>query len=380
MFRDVVDRFVEDHCGREYVRARDQAREYPHAAYDKIVEQGWLGLTMPEEQGGIGADLMYRVILQEGLSRHGFDMGAAYGVTAWGIETLLRFGSAAQRAEYIPRALDGRIRFSISMSEPDAGSDLSSIGLRAADMGDHFLLNGQKLWASFAGARDNVIVLAARTSRHEKDRRAGLTMMLVPNDAPGLELRRLNTLSRRMSGTYECFYTDVRVPKDNVVGRIDHGWDILAAFLVEERVGGAAMYVGQTRDGARRRRALRPHPKAVRPRHRRVPGDQAWLGRRGRRTRGGPPADLSSRLAGQPRRRRPQIPPPRPSSTPARPGYASPPWGCRSSAATRSSRSSTWNATGATPSRAPSAPARRRSSAPSWARRWGCRHTTPLKV
>jgi alkylation response protein AidB-like acyl-CoA dehydrogenase len=246
MFRAVVDRFVEDHCGREYIRARDEAREYPYEAYDRIVEQGWLGLTVPEAHGGMEADLMFRVILQEGLSRYAFDMGAVYGVTVWGIEALLRFGTAAQQAAYIQAALQGRLRFSISMSEPGAGSDLTSIALKAVDQGDHFLLNGQKLWASAAGARDNVILLAARTSRSEKDRRAGLTMFLVPNDTPGLELRRLKTLSRHMTGTYEAFYTDVRIPRENVVGTVDRGWDVLSGFLVEERIGGAAMYVGNT--------------------------------------------------------------------------------------------------------------------------------------
>jgi alkylation response protein AidB-like acyl-CoA dehydrogenase len=246
MFREVVDRFVEDHCGREYIRHCDEARDYPYEAYARIVEEGWLGLTVPEAHGGMEADLMFRVILQEGLSRYAFDMGAVYGVTVWGIETLLRFGTAAQQSHYIPQALDGRIRFSISMSEPDAGSDLTSIGLKAVDQGDHFLLNGQKLWASAAGAKDNVIILAARTSRDEKNRRAGLTMFLVPNDTPGLELRRLKTLSRHMTGTYEGFYTDVRIPKENVIGQVDRGWDVLSAFLIEERVGGAAMYVGNT--------------------------------------------------------------------------------------------------------------------------------------
>lgn len=244
MFREVVDRFVEEHCSREYTRKHDLEREYPYEAYDRMAEQGWFGLTVPEAHGGMGADVLFRVILQEGLSRYAFDMGAVYGLTAWGIETLVRFGTPEQQRRYIGPAIEGRIRFSISMTEPNAGSDLSSIAMRADDAGDHYVLNGQKVFASAAGARDNIIVLAARTRRDEADRRSGLTMFLVPNDLPGLELRRLPTLSRRMSGTYECFYTDVRVPKENVIGEVDRGWKVLSAFLVQERVGGAAMYVG----------------------------------------------------------------------------------------------------------------------------------------
>ena len=244
MFREVADRFVEQHCGREYIRACDIERRYPHEAYERIAEQGWFGLTVPEEHGGAGGDLLYRMLAQEALSRYAFDMGACFGLTSWGIETLLIFGTPEQRAQYIPPALAGKLRFSISMSEPDAGSDLTGIRLVAADKGDHYLLNGQKLWASAAGAPDNTIIVAARTDRSPTDRRHGLTMFLVPNTTPGLELRRLRTLSRRMTGTYECFYTDVRVPKENMVGELNRGWDVLAHFLIAERIGGAAMYVG----------------------------------------------------------------------------------------------------------------------------------------
>lgn len=244
MFRETVNRFVEQHCSREYARECDMKREYPYEAYQQMAAQEWFGLCVPEEHGGIGADVIYRAILQEGLARYAFDFGAVYGITVWGIETLLRFGTETQRKKYIAPALKGEIRFSISMTEPNAGSDLSGIALRAVDKGDHFLLNGQKLFATAAGAKNNIILLAARTDSTQQDRRAGITMFLVPNNSPGLELRKLMTLSRRMSGTYECFYTDARIPKENVVGEVNKGWQILGGFLVQERVGGAAMYVG----------------------------------------------------------------------------------------------------------------------------------------
>jgi alkylation response protein AidB-like acyl-CoA dehydrogenase len=244
MFKDTVDRFVEQHCSREYAREMDQKREYPFEAYARMAEQEWFGLCVPEEHGGMGADVIYRAILQEGLSRYAFDLGAVYGLTCWGIETLVRFGTPEQQKKYIPPALAGKIRMSISMTEPNAGSDLSGIELKAVDQGDHFLLNGQKVFATSAGVVDNVIVLAARTGPRQPARHSGMTMFLVPNDTPGLELRKMPTLSRRMSGTYECFYTDVKIPKENVVGEVDKGWKILGAFLVNERIGGAAMYVG----------------------------------------------------------------------------------------------------------------------------------------
>ena len=244
MFKDSVGRFVEKHCSREYARKQDLQREYTFEAYARMIEQGWLGLCVPEKYGGIDADIIYRTILQEGLARHAFDFGAIYGNTCWGIDALVRFGTDAQREACIPRALAGKMRMSISMTEPNAGSDLSGIALKAQDKGDYFLLNGQKVFATCAGVKDNTILLAARTGPPEPSRHAGISMFLVPNDTPGLKLQKMNTLSRRMSGTYECFYDDVRIPRQNLLGELHKGWEVLGAFLVAERIGGAAMYVG----------------------------------------------------------------------------------------------------------------------------------------
>ncbi|WP_454689149.1 acyl-CoA dehydrogenase family protein [Achromobacter aloeverae] len=251
MFQDSVDRFVEAFCSREYVRQKDIEKQYPYEAYEKLAEQGYFGLCVPEAYGGVGADIIYRTILQEGLSRYGFDMGAVYGLTCWGIDTVLHFGTQAQRDHYIPKALSGELRFSVSMTEPNAGSDLTRISLSAKDAGDHYVLNGQKVFASAAAAKNNVIVLAVRTRPAQGKRHDGLTIMLVPNDVPGLELRKMRTLSRNMSGTYECFYTDVKIPKENVVGEVHEGWKVLGAFLVQERIGGAAMYVGNAATAVR---------------------------------------------------------------------------------------------------------------------------------
>jgi len=244
MFQETVGRFVEQFCSREVARQLDAAREYPYDAYARMAEQGFFGLCVPAQHGGTGADVVFRAILQEGLARYSFDFGAVYGITCWGIDALVRFGTPQQQEQFIPAALEGRLRMSISMTEPNAGSDLSGISLKAEDCGDYFLLNGQKVFATAAGARDNVIMVAARTGPAQPKRHSGITMMLVPNDTPGLEVRKLPTLSRRMSGTYECFYTDVKVPRQNVLGTIGDGWSVLGAFLVSERIGGAAMYVG----------------------------------------------------------------------------------------------------------------------------------------
>jgi alkylation response protein AidB-like acyl-CoA dehydrogenase len=244
MFRASVDKFVEQHCSREYARDCDNRRKYPIEAYDALVAEGWFGLTAPEEHGGMAADLMFRAILLEGLSRYSFSLGSLYGLTSWGIDVLIDFGTPAQKAGYLADAIAGRCRFSVSMTEPNAGSDITGIKTRAEDKGDHYLVNGQKVFASAAGSPNNVIILVARTGRSDTDKRHGLTLFLVPNNSPGLELRKMRTLSRRMGGTYECFYTDVKVPKENVIGTVDRGWDVLGTFLIQERIGGAAMYVG----------------------------------------------------------------------------------------------------------------------------------------
>jgi alkylation response protein AidB-like acyl-CoA dehydrogenase len=118
---------------------------------------------------------------------------------------------------------------SISMSEPDAGSDLRAVRTLAVREGEHYVINGQKLWSTGTGARHDVINLYCKTDPRAHYR--CMSLFLVENDRPGVELRKLNMLGRHCTGTYEIFFRDVRVPADHLIGGENNGWDCVLAGL-----------------------------------------------------------------------------------------------------------------------------------------------------
>jgi alkylation response protein AidB-like acyl-CoA dehydrogenase len=132
----------------------------------------------------------------------------------------------------------------VSISEPQAGSDAAAVATKAVLDGDEWVLNGNKVWCSGAHLPGTTIMVLARTG---KDRHKGLSLILVPNDTPGLDIRKMNTMVRRSLGTTEIFLTDVRVPKSNIIGEVDRGWEYIGQHLEYERLSLAASYVGNAR-------------------------------------------------------------------------------------------------------------------------------------
>ena len=132
----------------------------------------------------------------------------------------------------------------MSISEPEAGSDAAAVRTKAELVGDEWVLNGNKIWCSGAHLPGAVITLLCRTG---PDRHGGLSLILVPNDTPGLDIRKMPTIVRRSLGTTEFFLTDVRVPKSNIIGEVGKGWEYIGGHLEFERLALAASYVGNAR-------------------------------------------------------------------------------------------------------------------------------------
>lgn len=128
----------------EYVRQCDEAGEYPYRFYEKAVELGWIALPFPEKYGGFGGNAIELVILAEEISRYGYDLAVAIGATMFNGLSIVRHGTPEQIEYYIPKAIKGEIRFSISITEPDAGSDAASLKTQAVKKGDYYVINGQK--------------------------------------------------------------------------------------------------------------------------------------------------------------------------------------------------------------------------------------------
>lgn len=242
-WHETVDRFMDKEVTREYIREHDMERAYPYEAYEKIAKEGWLRLLIPENHGGYGGDIFDYALMCEGLGKFGFDFATSVLVPTFTAMNIVKFGSDAQKEAYLEPFMSGAIRFSISISEPNAGSDAASTRTRARRDGDEYVIKGQKLWCSGAAARDVKIAMLVRTDP-ETAKHKGLSVLIVPNDTPGLDIRKLPTLARRSTGTTEIFVDDARVPVANRLGAEGQGWEIITDHLELERIAVAAAYVG----------------------------------------------------------------------------------------------------------------------------------------
>jgi alkylation response protein AidB-like acyl-CoA dehydrogenase len=239
ILRDSIRKLMDRIATPEYVRRLDREQAYPYELYEAWVEAGLLRLPYPEEYGGLGGSVLDMVVLAEELSRKSADFFMSFASPTFCGLNILRKASEAQKQYWLPKLFAGEVRFAISISEPDAGSDVGAMRTMAKRDGDHYIINGQKIWSSGAGAKNAVINVYVKTdpSAHY---RQGLSLFLVDNDTPGLQLRKLDMLGRRCTGTYELTFNDVRVPADRLIGGENNGWNVLLSGLQVERVTSAA--------------------------------------------------------------------------------------------------------------------------------------------
>ena len=243
LLRDSVRKLLQKHATPDYVRRHDRERTYPEELFQAWAEAGLIGLPFPEEYGGSGGSLMDMVIVAEEIARISADLVMAYTGGIFCGLNLVRKASEEQKRYWLPKFVAGEIKFSISMSEPDAGSDIGAMRTTAVKDGNEWVIDGQKIWASTAGAENNVICLYVKTDP-KAHYRQGMSLFLVDNDTPGLTLRKLDMLGRRATGTYELTFDKVRVPPDRLVGGENKGWDCVMSGLQVERATSSAGNVG----------------------------------------------------------------------------------------------------------------------------------------
>jgi alkylation response protein AidB-like acyl-CoA dehydrogenase len=242
-WRAEVESFVTDEFGVDYFREKYREREYPHELYDAVVDRGWLGIQVPEVYGGEGRSHVEMAVLLEALGSYGYDFGMPVLLSTTGVLTLLEHGSESQLERFVPRLLDGDVRFSIGVTEPESGSDAAGVSTRAALDGDTYRVTGEKTWQSGAAAPGNHIAAYVRTDP-ESTREEGLSLLLVPNDAPGVELETLPLIARKSVGTNRVTFDDAEIPAENRIGAEGDGWEILGDHLTREHTYMAAVMVG----------------------------------------------------------------------------------------------------------------------------------------
>lgn len=244
LWHDTVHAFMEKEVGRDYTRDHDQSREFPDEVYRKMAKLGWLGLLIPEEDGGTNADPVMFAIFCEAIGKYSLDTAACIMTSMFTANNIVHHGTPEQKARYLPAFLEGDAKFSISISEPQSGSDAAGARSTARLEGDEWVLNGNKVWCSGAQLPNATIVVLARTSA---DRYGGFSLFLVPNTTPGLHLKKMNTIVRRSLGTTEFFMDDLRIPKENLLGEVGKGWKYIGEHLDLERLSIAASQVGNAR-------------------------------------------------------------------------------------------------------------------------------------
>jgi acyl-CoA dehydrogenase len=200
--------------------------------FERMAARGWTVPTWPKEYGGGGLDARQARVLAEELDR----IKAAVPLQSLGIlmlgPALMKFATEEQKREHLPKIARGEIRWAQGYSEPGAGSDLASLQTRAEDRGDHFLVNGQKIWTTYGHKCDWIFTLV-RTDP-DAPKHQGISFLLIDMASPGVEARPLKQLSGNTNFS-ETFFTDVQVPKENLVGELNRGWDVAKYLLTFER-------------------------------------------------------------------------------------------------------------------------------------------------
>ena len=232
-FRDELREFIAQNLpgaspGRSARRFDDTDLDWSR----KLGAAGYAGLTWPKEYGGAGAPYAHQAIYLEELARA--EAPSHLGVIGLGMAgpTIITWGTPEQKEHYLAKILSAEHIWCQGFSEPDAGSDLAAARTRIEDKGDHFLVNGQKVWSSFAHIADFCILVGLGDP--EAPRYKNLSYVIVDMHSPGVEVRPLVQITGHPEFN-EIFFTDVQVPKENILGAVGDGWQVAMTTLLHER-------------------------------------------------------------------------------------------------------------------------------------------------
>jgi alkylation response protein AidB-like acyl-CoA dehydrogenase len=232
-FRHEVRSFVESRYPQElrYLPRRVRMSEI-RDWWSTLCEKGWIAPNWPRQWGGMGLDAGKMVIFLEEMERYGVARAADQGITQVG-PIIMQYGTDAQKEHHLPRTRSGEIIWCQGYSEPNAGSDLANLQTSAVADGDHFVINGQKIWTTLAHDATHIYLLV-RTNKQAK-KQQGISFLLVDLKTPGITIRPI----RNIAGHEEfcqVFFDNVRVPQDALVGKLDEGWTVAKALLGFERL------------------------------------------------------------------------------------------------------------------------------------------------
>ena len=246
--RDAVAKLCAQFPG-EYWRKLDRDMAYPSAFVDALTKAGYLSVLIPEEYDGAGLKLSAATAILEEIHRAGCNAGACHA-QMYTMGTLLRHGSDAQKAQWLPKVASGDLRLqAFGVTEPTSGTDTSSLKTFAKRDGDHYIVNGQKIWTSRAEYSDLMILLARTMAKEQAQKRTdGLSVFLVDMRQArnnGLEIRPIRTMMNH--STTEVFFTDMKVPAENLIGEEGKGFRYILSGMNTERILIASECIGDAK-------------------------------------------------------------------------------------------------------------------------------------
>ena len=242
MLLDTVDKIGRD-FPRDYYVEHAKTQTFPQEQWDALAQAGILGVNTPEEYGGSGMGMLALVLVQERLAEHG--VAPLFFVVNQGIAvpSISRHGTDEQKQRWLPSIASGEKRCCFAITEPNAGTNTFKIQTVGREEDDHFVLNGNKLFISGINDAHQVLVVA-RTDEMTPGKKAKLTLFVVDTDTEGLSWDRMDTMLMNAEGQFFVYFDDVKVPKENVLGQVGGGVNVLFDALNPERMIVAAGSVG----------------------------------------------------------------------------------------------------------------------------------------
>jgi butyryl-CoA dehydrogenase len=245
-FRDIVRRWVTTELPKDLMRQLEADEEnYPFVIWDKLKEEGFFGIGIPEEYGGLGGDVVMQMIFAREMARTAGGLLWVWGLTSFGgAKTLTAAGTEEQRRKWLPEMAAGNLRVSLSMTEPDGGTDVLGAMKTFADKVDGgWVINGAKMWTTAAKVADRLLVLA-RSDRNAAKKHHGLTAFFVDRKTSGITATLLPKLGMRAMGSCSVSYDNVFVPDCDVLGEPHQAWGAMLPSLNNERIMVGAQCLG----------------------------------------------------------------------------------------------------------------------------------------
>ncbi len=235
LMRRTLDDLLGRVCPPEYAMACDRKGEAPVEAYRALAKDGWIGVSVPEEYGGMGGDALDLAIVLETAGMHYLDLATMiFRNVCYGCDAVLLSGTEEQKKKLVPATVKGYAYFAFSLTEPDAGSDAAAIITRADREENIFRITGTKNFTSGMPIATHILV-AARTDNSGK-KHEGITNFILPADREGITWKKLDLLGHRAMGTCEVHYDGAEAREEDVLGEVGEGWRGLMAYITTERL------------------------------------------------------------------------------------------------------------------------------------------------